>query len=140
GVAGAGGAGRGRGRPTRGLVSTAGPGEFLEAAATGAPGRAAQYEPLRVPDHPLDVLCQQLVGMAVARSWTADEAFALVRRAHPYRDLSRDDFDACLDYLSGRPSSPLAPVLRGEGPRGTGCVRARDATQRHPPPSPPPPP
>jgi ATP-dependent Lhr-like helicase len=48
------------------------------------------------------VLCQQLAGMAAQRPWTADEAFALARRAHPYRDLSRDDFDGCLDYLSGR--------------------------------------
>jgi ATP-dependent Lhr-like helicase len=94
--------GHGPGLPKRGLVLTASAGELLEAAVTAASTRAAQYEPLRVPAYPLDVLCQQLLGMAAARAWTADEAFALVRRAHPYRDLPRDDFDACLDYLSGR--------------------------------------
>ena len=40
--------------------------------------------------------------MAAQRLWSADEAFTLVRRAYPYRDLSRDDFNGCLDYLSGR--------------------------------------
>jgi ATP-dependent Lhr-like helicase len=55
-----------------------------------------------MPRGPLDVLCQQLVGLAMAGAWTADDAFALIRRAVPYRALSRDDFDACLDYLSGR--------------------------------------
>jgi ATP-dependent Lhr-like helicase len=94
--------GHGPGLPKRGLVLTASAGELLEATVTAASTRSAQCEPLSVPDHPLDVLCQQLLGMAAARSWTADEAFALVRRAHPYRALTRDDFDAALDYLSGR--------------------------------------
>ncbi|HXG11896.1 MAG TPA: DEAD/DEAH box helicase [Gemmataceae bacterium] len=90
------------GRPRRGLVLTATPAELLEAAVTGASGRSAQWEPLRVPSHPLDVLCQQLLGMAAQRPWAPEEAFALVRRAYPYRDLARRDFDDCLDYLSGR--------------------------------------
>jgi ATP-dependent Lhr-like helicase len=94
--------GHGPGLPKRGLVLTASAGELLEAAVTSASTRSAQYEPLRVPDHPLDVVCQQLLGMAAAGPWTSDEAFALVRRAHPYRGLTRDDFDGCLDYLSGR--------------------------------------
>src|SRR5262249_7262444 len=75
---------------------------LLEATVTAASIRAAQYEPLRVPDAPLDVLSQQLLGMAAHRPHAPDEAFALVRRAYPYRNLSRRDFDACLDYLSGR--------------------------------------
>src|SRR5262249_32783515 len=35
-------------------------------------------------------------------AWLPDEAYALVRRAAPYRDLAWDDFEDCLDYLSGR--------------------------------------
>src|SRR5262249_24926253 len=85
----------------RGLVLTATPAELLEAAGSAASGRSAQCEQLRVPAVPLDVLCQQLLGMAAARAWSADEAFALVRRAYPYRDLARADFDDCLRYLSG---------------------------------------
>jgi ATP-dependent Lhr-like helicase len=108
------------GLPTRGLILTAGPGELLEAAVTVASSRSQQQEPLSVPAHPLDVLCQQLVGMAVARSWTPDEAFALVRRAYPYRELTRDDFEACLSYLSGRRSGAgsqqwLPPRLSWDG-------------------------
>jgi ATP-dependent Lhr-like helicase len=59
-------------------------------------------EPLRIPDHPLDVLCQHLLGLAAVEPWEADEAFALVRRAFAYRALPRDDFDACVHYLLGR--------------------------------------
>jgi ATP-dependent Lhr-like helicase len=90
------------GRVRRGLVLSATAGELLEAAVTAVSGQLAQSEPLRVPDHPLDVLCQQLLGMAASQPWSADEAFALARRAYPFRNLSRDDFDGCLDYLAGR--------------------------------------
>jgi ATP-dependent Lhr-like helicase len=111
--------GHGPGRPRRGLVLTAGPAELLEAAVTAAASRSAQVEPLRVPTHPLDVLCQQLVAMAAMQSWRAEEAFHLVRRAYPYRDLPRDDFDGCLDYLAGlcRDGQPWLPARidrRGE--------------------------
>ncbi len=47
------------------------------------------------------MLCQQILGLASTGIWHPDEAFDLVRRAHPFRSLLRHDFDACLDYLSG---------------------------------------
>jgi ATP-dependent Lhr-like helicase len=111
-------AGHGPGRTRRGLVLTATAAELLEAVVTAASGHAAQCESLHVPSHPLDVLCQQLLGMAAHSSWQADEAFALVRQAYPYRDLSRRDFDDCLDYLSGRRTDGqewLPPRLRWHG-------------------------
>ncbi len=115
-------AGHGPGRLRRGLVFTATAAELLEAAVTVSSGQLARCEPLRVPAHPLDVLCQQLVGLAAQGWWSAPEAFALVRRAYPFRGLSRADFDACLDYLSGRRAGDptwLPPRLRWEEDRFT---------------------
>jgi ATP-dependent Lhr-like helicase len=89
-------------RARRGLILTSTAADLFEAAVTAASGRAAQQESLRMARHPLDVLCQQLLGMAAQRPWTRDEAFALVKRATPYRDLTRADFDDCLSYLTGR--------------------------------------
>ncbi len=86
----------------RGVIFTASVAELLEATVTASSSRAAQYEPLRVVHQPLDVLCQQLLGMAAHRPYRPDEAFSIVRHAFPYRSLSRSDFDACLEYLSGR--------------------------------------
>jgi ATP-dependent Lhr-like helicase len=94
-------AGHGPGRVKRGLVLTSGAAELLEAAVTGASGQSGQCEPLRVPERPLDVLCQQLLGMACARLWQEGEAFALACRAYPFRDLRREEFDDCLRYLAG---------------------------------------
>lgn len=103
--------GHGPGRIRRGLVLTATEAELLEATVTAASGQSGQCEPLRIPAHPLDVLCQHILGMAAARSWSAEEMFALVRRAAPYRDLSRRDFDDCLAYLGCGESRSARPTL-----------------------------
>jgi ATP-dependent Lhr-like helicase len=110
--------GHGPGRRRRGLVLTASPAELLEAAVTGAGSRDGQAEPLQIPEHPLDVLCQHLAGMACQRSWLKDEALAVVRRAYPYGRLPLSEFNACLDYLSGRRSNSeswLPARLRWDG-------------------------
>src|SRR5439155_24647959 len=93
--------GHGPGRTRRGLVLTTGPGELLEAAVTCAASRAAQLDGLECPDAPLDVLCQQLLGMAIMDPWHPDAAFALVCRAYPFCRLQRRDFDDCVNYLAG---------------------------------------
>jgi len=60
---------------------------------------------LAIPDHPLDVLAQQIVAPTVAGEWAAEDLFALMRGAYPYRSLSRKDFDGLLDMLaSGFPT------------------------------------
>jgi len=75
--------------------------DLLECIAIREAARNGRLDPLRVPRAPLDVLAQSLLGMAVERQWKLDEAYALVRRAGPYANLSRDDFDAVVNYLSG---------------------------------------
>jgi ATP-dependent Lhr-like helicase len=94
--------GHGPDKLRRGLVLTTCPGELLEAAVTSTASRAGQIEPVRLSEHPFDVLCQHLVGMASAQPWHPDEAFALVRRAACYRELTRGDFNDVLAYLSGQ--------------------------------------
>ncbi len=91
---------------SRGLLLTATPRELLEAAVTAASSRTGQCEPLALPNAPLDVLCQQLLGMCAARSWSADDLFELVRRAAPFALLSRRDLDDCLLYLRGLTREP----------------------------------
>ncbi|HXY34133.1 MAG TPA: DEAD/DEAH box helicase, partial [Planctomycetaceae bacterium] len=53
-----------------------------------------------MPQAPLDVLAQQIVAEAAAQDWNVDDLFALCRRAEPYRNLSRNDFDRTIEYLS----------------------------------------
>ncbi|MDB6181007.1 ligase-associated DNA damage response DEXH box helicase [Paracoccus fistulariae] len=52
------------------------------------------------PPGPLDVLCQHILLTACAGPFDADRLYREVRGAGPYRDLSRADFDACLDFAA----------------------------------------
>jgi len=90
------------GDPRRGVLLAASPAELIEAAVTAGSGRDGLLEPVRLADAPLDVLCQQLVGMAMTGLWDVEAAYELICRASPYRALGWRDFLDCLDYLSGR--------------------------------------
>src|SRR5262249_40796854 len=114
----------------RGLVLTASARALMEAAVTAECARCGELEPLQVPHHPLDVLCQHLAGMAMSRTWSPADAFRLVRRACPYPELSFADLRACLDCLLGgtrEPAAGLPPRVRWEGDSftiaGTGTAR-----------------
>ena len=43
-----------------------------------------------IPEQPLDVLAQQIVAEVSAREWREDELFDVLRRAWPYRALTRE--------------------------------------------------
>ena len=74
--------------------------ELVECAALLDSVRRGELDRLTIPEQPLDVLAQQIVAEVAAREWSEDELFALMRRAWPYRDLSREDFAAVVDMLA----------------------------------------
>ena len=74
--------------------------ELVECTALIDSVRRGELDRLTIPDRPLDVLAQQIVAEVAAREWSEDELFALIRRAWPYRDLSREDFSAVVDMLA----------------------------------------
>lgn len=49
---------------------------------------------------PLDVLCQHILLTACAGPFDADALYAEVIRAGPYLNLTRANFDACLDFAA----------------------------------------
>jgi ATP-dependent Lhr-like helicase len=75
--------------------------DLVEATATAQLVRQAVLDPIQVLEKPNDVLAQHIVGMAALFPIAIDEAFAIVRRAYPFRDLERDEFDRVLEYLTG---------------------------------------
>ncbi len=54
-----------------------------------------------IPKNALDVLAQQIYGMAISRVWKIDEMLARIRRSYCYRDLKKDDFLSVVSYLAG---------------------------------------
>jgi ATP-dependent Lhr-like helicase len=91
---------------SRGVLLAATAAELAGAVVTAEAARAGRVEPLRPIAAPLDVVCQQLIGMACGGEWASDDAYSLFRKTEPMAHLSRTDFDACLAFLAGDLASP----------------------------------
>jgi len=60
-----------------------------------------KIDKIHIPKNCLDVLAQQIFGMAIQDQWNIDDLFNLIKQAYPYKDLKRKDFDEIIKYLSG---------------------------------------
>ncbi|HEX6503330.1 MAG TPA: DEAD/DEAH box helicase [Terriglobales bacterium] len=91
-----------RGATPKGRIFAMTRDELVETAALVRSIRHGELDRLMIPDSPLDVLAQQMVATCASEEagWRADDLFALVRRAYPYRDLSRETFDGLVRMLS----------------------------------------
>src|SRR5690349_5741335 len=86
-----------RGGVPKGRLFPATRDQLVECAALIRGARRGNLEITRIPQWPRDVLAQQLVAMAACEDLEEDAAFALVRRAWPYRELPRAEFDALIE-------------------------------------------
>ncbi len=53
------------------------------------------------PKNCLDVLSQQIYGMAIYKIWDIEEIFELIKKSYCYSNLTRSDFLDVISYLSG---------------------------------------
>jgi ATP-dependent Lhr-like helicase len=74
--------------------------ELVECAALIDSVRRGELDRLAIPEQPLDVLAQQIVAEVASREWREDDLYRRLRRAWPYRALSRDDFSATVRMLA----------------------------------------
>lgn len=56
---------------------------------------------LHIPTNCLDVLAQQILGMALEEVSDVDELYKTITQSYCYKNLSRKDFEEILDYLAG---------------------------------------
>ncbi len=75
--------------------------DLVECTVLAKEAMEKRLDRIRIPKKPLDVLCQHIVGMAIERKWKVEEAFRLIKRAYPYKDLSMNEFLSVLKYLAG---------------------------------------
>ncbi|MDP1695617.1 MAG: ATP-dependent helicase [archaeon] len=54
-----------------------------------------------IPKNALDVLAQQIFGMAITKIWGADEMLATIKKSYCYENLTKDDFYSVVSYLAG---------------------------------------
>ena len=106
--------------------------DLLESAVVVRRMKEGLIEETRVPRNPLDVLAQQIVAICAQEEIAVDELHDLVRRAWPFRDLSRQQLENVLDMLAGRyPSEEFAELRpRITWDRVAGLLRGREGARR----------
>ena len=74
--------------------------DLIECAALLDCVRRGELDALRIPRAPLDVLAQQIVAEVSSAEWSEDALFEMMRRAAPYAELAREQYDAVLRMLA----------------------------------------
>jgi len=82
-----------------------------------------KIDKIHIPENALDVLAQQIFGMAIDEVWDEKEAFKLITQSYCYRDLDRKDYQELLSFLAGEFTSledrhVYARIWRREGKFG----------------------
>ena len=66
---------------------------------------------LQIPAAPLDILAQQIVAMCACEDWDEDALFDCVRRAYPYRELTREEYRPTFWRCCRKASRPSAGAM-----------------------------
>ena len=104
-------AGHGVGETSVGRIYPKFRGDLLESAVVAERMLDAELDAIAIPRNVLDVLAQQVTAMCCQQPMAVDDIERIVKRAFPYRELSREALEAVLDMLSGRyPSSDFADL------------------------------
>ena len=88
-------------RNSHGVLVATNINDLVEATVTARRVRERALDPVRIQQKPVDVVAQHIVGLAAVAPIAVDEVFALVRRALPFSELSREEFDRVIQYLEG---------------------------------------
>lgn len=76
--------------------------DLIECAVLSRAAHRKAIDRVTIPDKPLDVLSQVIVGLSLERPWGVDEAHSLITRSHCYRHLTRAELVGVLRYLGGK--------------------------------------
>ncbi|MEM2282828.1 MAG: DEAD/DEAH box helicase [Candidatus Hadarchaeales archaeon] len=84
---------------SRGRIVALDPEDALESIVIAAKARRGELEPVKVPEKPLDVLLHSLVALlGERRTVSVEQALKIFRRAHPFRNLTREDILRVLEF------------------------------------------
>jgi len=75
--------------------------DLIECAVMAKNALEHKIDRIHIPKNCLDVLAQEIYGMANQQIWEEKELFALVKSSYCYRDLEKKDFNEVLNYLDG---------------------------------------
>ena len=74
--------------------------ELVDCVAIMDAIKRGELDRIIMPEKPLDILAQQIVAETSCLDYEEEALFELVRKAYPYRDLSREEFDTVVTMLA----------------------------------------
>ncbi|MDI6826676.1 MAG: DEAD/DEAH box helicase [Candidatus Aenigmarchaeota archaeon] len=81
------------GRVSDGVIISTDIDDIFESAVVARQGMAENLEPINIHENALDVLAHQIVGISRDKYRVSlDEVYRIVKRAHPFRNLTREQF------------------------------------------------
>ena len=75
--------------------------DLVECSVLNKECKERKIDKMHIPKNCLDVLSQQIFGMAIQKIWGLEELFNVIKRSYCYSDLSREDFMSVISYLAG---------------------------------------
>ena len=75
--------------------------DLIECTVMLYDGLKRKLDSFTMPENPLDVLAQHIVGMGLNKIWDAKDAYNLIKKAYPFRNLDKKDFLGLIKYLAG---------------------------------------
>ena len=108
---------------TKGRIVVVDRDDLVECAVLLKSALEKKIDRVHIPRNCLDVLAQQIHGMALEKVWKEAEMLTLIRQSYCYKDLTREDFSNVLSYLAGEFASLedrhiYAKIWRQEGSLG----------------------
>tara|TARA_Y100000310_G_C20699423_1_gene828322 strand:- start:98 stop:2962 length:2865 start_codon:yes stop_codon:yes gene_type:complete len=76
--------------------------DLVECAVLLKSGIEKKIDRIHIPQNALDVLAQQIYGIAISDRSNIDEVFKMIKKSYCYKDLTSKDFMSVIDYLSGK--------------------------------------
>jgi ATP-dependent Lhr-like helicase len=74
--------------------------DLVECTALLDAVRREELDRLHIPDKALDVLAQQIAAEVACGEWDEDALYELLRRAWPYRELTREEYTGVVQMLA----------------------------------------
>ncbi|NPB00453.1 MAG: DEAD/DEAH box helicase [Crenarchaeota archaeon] len=82
--------------------------DALESIVIVEKARRGYLEPVKIPEKPYDVMCNQIVACVLSQNrWKIEELYDLFRSTYPYRDLAVDELLKVVKYMSEDLNPPL---------------------------------
>jgi len=75
--------------------------DLVECAVLAKEAIERKIDKIHISRNCLDVLAQQIYGMAIQKIWDINEMFNVIKKSYCYSTLSKEDFMAVISYLTG---------------------------------------